>query len=794
MRYMFLIVSLFFLSCSDTVPTRQGAPDASVCTAMSLPCIPNRPWGDLREYILVDNWTDEERERYVTGRCTLGVTACLGPDACGLEEEDCPERWHVACVGYQGPLAEQCSDNIDGDCDGEQNNGFDLDGDGDLSFLESSAAGDPCGQDCDDNDPDIHTGAAEVCDGKDNDCDCWFSENRDTNGDGIECGCSPDAGCDENVDERPDGQPIGTIGHCVPSFPEGIIENVNLVDWGKDSPCEMGQATCIKGKILCEGGIAPGRELCNGVDDNCNGSIDEPNNLNSINTPCGSDIGACLPGYLLCSPAINDMVCVDYTGPQPEDVCNGINDDCDLDEDGDELVDENAVPMLCTNGCPTFGYQYCVDGEYTPCDGPLPTDEEAEPCNAFDDDCDGQVDEGQECQCDPAEVGPFAPDCSPDEMLAVGLTCGTAKKDCVCENGECNYGDCYLACDPWVDGIPRDVMYGACPAERCDAWDWNCWDGPIDGLAEVPCDCDPNSPIPEIAALARQGNGCEIGACTAGSQACLLDEETNTYQMLPADCNARGPAREVCDELDNDCDTLIDEDLRSFDKVDMVFVVDITGSMREEIEAVSEAIIAYAADFALTEHRFALVLFPAPYSPSWAQAGSPTPTCGDRFNGGHPHWNITSGLVGVNDFLAALNMVLAIGLECGDEPSYDVLFDITSRADPIGIGWRADAYPYVFFLGDEEAQSWRNITENQVAGQSEVCDGIGMCPCGPPDCPQPSNQFEIHCFVSRMNQPDYDTICYNDVEGDSVYDINIITAQVLRNIFADVCLPSAPED
>jgi len=35
----------------------------------------------------------------------------------------------------------------------------------------------------------------------------------------------------------------------------------------------------------------------------------------------------------------------------------------------------------------------------------------------------------------------------------------------------------------------------------------------------------------------------------------------------------------------------------------------------------------------------------------------------------------------------------------------------------------------------------------------------------------------------------YDAICYNDVMGDNVYNINSITADVLRDIFADVCLP-----
>ena len=82
---------------------------------------------------------------------------------------------------------------------------------------------------------------------------------------------------------------------------------------------------------------------------------------------------------------------------------------------------------------------------------------------------------------------------------------------------------------------------------------------------------------------------------------------------MPLDCNAVGPTEEVCDEIDNDCDTEVDEGLRSFEKVDMVFIIDITGSMREEIQNIHNAIAAYAADFAQTEHRFSQ-FSPAPDS------------------------------------------------------------------------------------------------------------------------------------------------------------------------------------
>ena len=489
--------------------------------------------------------------------------------------------------------------------------------------------------------------------------------------------------------------------------------------------------------------------------------------VGDVGDACGSSVGVCEPGYFICNPVISDMMCVDaYTG-ENIDLCDGLDNDCD------HQTDEDAEPLLCTNGCPAFGYQYCTGGEYSVCDAPTPGDETIDPCNGLDDDCDGAVDEGQECQCDPAEIGPNAPDCSVQEMVNAGLTCGAGKKDCECVNGDCQYGTCYLACDAWQGDVPvndPNTWWGACPAEQCDGWDHNCHGDNIDGLVDVPCPCDVNSPVPEIAAAAQAGN-CEEGICTAGTQTCEFDQQSQSWRMSPDDCGAVGPEEEVCDELDNDCDGQTDEDLRSFERVDMVFVIDITGSMQDEIQAIHNAISLYAQDFMGTEHRFALLLYPAPPN------SAPVNNCNQL-----PYYNMSGGLVDVNNFLALLIQVLNNGLECSDEPSYDVLYDLANPQDPAQIGWRGNAYPYIFIFGDEMAQTWRNLSEADVAQRTQTCNGIGGCPCNPPDCDQITQNFEVHCFVDSSYNNQYDTIC-------ETYDINQITAELLRNIFADVCLP-----
>jgi len=83
----------------------------------------------------------------------------------------------------------------------------------------------------------------------------------------------------------------------------------------------------------------PSPEICDGIDNNCNGEIDE-----GVLNNCGE------------------------CGPEPTEVCDGIDNDCD------GLTDEGV-----TNAC----------GEC----GPVPP----EICDGTDNDCDGETDEGSVC-------------------------------------------------------------------------------------------------------------------------------------------------------------------------------------------------------------------------------------------------------------------------------------------------------------------------------------------------------------------------------------------------------------
>src|SRR5262249_35191484 len=94
--------------------------------------------------------------------------------------------------------------------------------------------------------------------------------------------------------------------------------------------------------LTCVQVVGPTAELCNGIDDNCNGAVDD--NPTDVGGPCGSAcpggtvvgcVGQCAPGTLVCSAGARGGC--GSVGPSPE-TCNGRDDDCDGTVD-DNLTD-----------------------------------------------------------------------------------------------------------------------------------------------------------------------------------------------------------------------------------------------------------------------------------------------------------------------------------------------------------------------------------------------------------------------------------------------------------------------
>ena len=211
--------------------------------------------------------------RAVTSSCLVGVLALVlvAPASCAKGDPSTAEvAVGPAADGDAGPDAACAPCFADQVCSAGQCVSVDTDADKD---------GVKAGVDCDDHDPAIHPGAAEICNGKDDNCDGKIDEGFDQDNDGTpSCAVG--------------GKPADCDDHD-PAIHPGATEVCNekddncdgKVDEGFDADND-GFYACVHGTIPADcddtnPAIHPGApETCNSKDDDCNGLVDEiPANL-----------------------------------------------------------------------------------------------------------------------------------------------------------------------------------------------------------------------------------------------------------------------------------------------------------------------------------------------------------------------------------------------------------------------------------------------------------------------------------------------------------------------------------
>ncbi len=425
------------------------------------------------------------------------------------------------------------------------------------------------------------------------DCLLKGSHTCDADGDGVpDCditlccpGLHPAHDCD---DTNPDAHPIDyedpctECGNDIDEDCDGV--DIECTDWNGDEivdacqPCDP--------TIPDIGWGQP--ELCDGIDNDCNGLVDEGfDNVSCGVGACATTVSECVDGTpMLCAP----------TAPSDE-ICDSIDNDCD------GLVD-NDVTNQQQSGCPTSGvclFQVdirCVDGSWI-CDtsGVTFFEDEEVLCDGFDNDCDGDTDEelGQEscgvgacaktidlCQdgqpqtCDPMNgsseeiCDDIDNDCDDDTDEDLGATvCGVGQ--CDLPQAVCVYGQ-EVACNPILGasveicdgndndcdgGVDEDLGDGTCGVGVCEHTVPTCVEGelnpcdPLEGATNESCDgldndCD--GAIDE----ALGDTSCGVGACAQSVAACVNGQAQNCVPLTPT--------VETCDGFDNDCNGQTDED------------------------------------------------------------------------------------------------------------------------------------------------------------------------------------------------------------------------------------------
>jgi len=425
-----------------------------------------------------------------TRDCYNGPENTAGKGVCKSGTEVCKENheWSGECLGQVLPINDLCL-NKDSDCNGsidKQENR--------CNTQTECNSGDR--RDCNTAGNNIGVG---ICKAGYNLCSSegtWGTEcigevvaqNNDTCGDGI------DNNCNGTVDEN---------CSCTPGEEKSCYTG---------NPDELGKGICESGVMICnqqgqwsdcQGESKPVAEACDGIDNNCNGIVDD-----GVANACGE------------------------CGELPKETCNGLDDDCD------GIID-NVLPENGGNACGGCGdvpSEICGNGIDDNCDNIIDNPEicdvtpecvktsDTDICNnGLDDDCNGSVDDGDNCG-----------NCSGTEECFTGSPNSVIGGTSICKKGTttCVGGEYWGDCEGQI--LPQ--------AEQCNGQDDDC-DGVVDNGFNIGETC-----------FVGVGECKVSGVYACNNQGGVTCVDTNGAPLAPL-----APNQEICDGKDNNCNGRIDE-------------------------------------------------------------------------------------------------------------------------------------------------------------------------------------------------------------------------------------------
>ena len=506
------------------------------------------------------------------------------------------------------------------------------------------------------------------------------------------------------------------IGDCYDAYE--CMPSAQMLDYGWQN-CELDDGSlgkqnviCDKGKLFlsdCQGCVP---EICDGVDNDCDSLTDEDIAVEPCENSCGPGNAICIGGESICyGPEPGEEVC-DYEdndcdgeidegqrnecnecGSVPAEECDNIDNDCN------GLVDESLIEE-CSTACGT-GVKVCVAGNWSGCTAQQPM---SEICNGFDDDCNGLVDVGKLLPC-------FEPP----------LLCGQGYKTCLCDSPACEeiilspcYAICYWLSDPPGSDLTCDPLVGMpLNEEKCNNFDDNC-NTFIDEELVTDCYTGPDGTL-GIGIWEAGNMTCNLGSWGAYAAGNVFVDNMCADQVLPK--------AEECNGLDDDCDGQTDWG-KEVPETDILFIVDWSGSMIDEIEAVLIALNQFAAYYSLEGKLH------------WGLIVGPKQLPGEY----DERLFLVSDISPFPDFLAAFAALGSDGMNTGSEMLLDAIYlslhNISSGAnidmsmntwnsdvgesvppkDIFSISWRPTADKIVIVFSDEEEQSYMipEITVDQI--------------------------------------------------------------------------------